>query len=152
MSIDTTGDTEQSRGRRGGRRGKRAASVASGIEQMPWQQPRVPFPPMQFVSDDEVEAIHTASLKVLQEVGMDFLLPEARALLKKAGADVDPNSERVRFDRAMIEETIKTAPPEFTMHARNPAHNLKMGGSWMAFGCVSSPPNASDLDGGRRAG
>jgi trimethylamine--corrinoid protein Co-methyltransferase len=107
---------------------------------------------MKFISDDEIEAIHNASLTVLEEVGMDFLLPEARDLLKKAGASVDPNSERVRFDRAMIEETIKTAPSEFTMHARNPAHNLQMGGNWMAFGCVSSPPNASDLDGGRRTG
>ena len=153
MSIETTDDTPpEARGRRGGRRGKRAASPGTGIEQLPWQQPRVPFPPMKFISDDEVEAIHVASLKVLEEVGMDFLLPEARELLKKAGADVDPNSERVRFDRAMIEETIRSAPSEFTMHARNPAHNLQMGGNWMAFGCVSSPPNASDMDDGRRPG
>lgn len=153
MSIETTDDTEpEARGRRGGRRGKRAAGPGTGIEQLPWQQPRVPFAPMKFISDDEVEAIHVASLTVLEEVGMDFLLPEARELLKKAGADVDPNSERVRFDRAMIEETIKTAPPEFTMHARNPERNLQMGGNWMAFGCVSSPPNASDMDDGRRPG
>lgn len=143
----------RSRGRRGGRRGKQAGGGGSGaIEQMPWRQPRVPFPPMQLLSEDEIEAIHNASLTVLEEIGMDFLLPEARALLKEAGADVDADSERVRFDRSMIEETIRTAPSEFTLHARNPEHNLRMGGSWMAFGCVSSPPNASDMDNGRRAG
>ena len=143
----------RSRGRRGGRRGKQQTGrSSSAVEQRPWQQPRVPFPPMQLLSDDEIEAIHDASLTVLEEIGMDFLLPEARELLKAAGADVDPNSERVRFDRAMIEETIRTAPSEFTLHARNPERNLRMGGSWMAFGCVSSPPNASDMDNGRRAG
>ncbi len=153
MSTDTTGDTEpQARGRRGGRRGKRAGSDTAAIEQMPWQQPRVPFPPMQLLSEDEIEAIHNASLEVLEEIGMDFLLPDAREILKKAGADVDPNSDRVRFDRALIEDTIKTAPSQFTMHARNPEHNLEMGGNWMAFGCVSSPPNASDMDDGRRTG
>ena len=56
---------------------------------------------MQLVSSDEVEAIHHASLQVLSEIGMDFTLPEARDLLKSAGAQVD--GERVRFDPAMIE-------------------------------------------------
>ena len=43
---------------------------------------------MAIISADEVESIHRASLKVLSEIGMDFMLPEARDLLKKAGADV----------------------------------------------------------------
>lgn len=153
MSTDKDSETgSPARGRRGGRRGHQAAGSGQSIDQAPWQQPRVPFPPMQLISEDEIEAIHNTSVQALEEIGMDFLLPEARALLKTAGADVDPNSERVRFDRSMIEETIKTAPSEFTMHARNPAHNLRMGGNWMSFGCVSSPPNASDLDTGRRTG
>ena len=152
MSIETSNETEPAaRGRRGGR-GRARAGAANTIEQMPWQQPRIPFPPLGLLSEDQIEAIHNTSLEVLEEIGMDFLLPEARELLKKAGADVDPNSERVRFDRGLIEDAIKTAPSQVTMHARNPARNLQLGGAWVAYGCVSSPPNASDLDGGRRPG
>ena len=43
-------------------------------------------------------------------------------------------------------------PPSFTLHAPNPAHDLAIGGDWVAFGSVASAPNVSDLDGGRRVG
>ena len=92
---------------------------------------RPPFPPMEIVSRDEVEAIHQASLKVLEEIGMDFMLPEARDLLKNAGAEIE--GERVRFDRGMVEEPIKSAPPDFTFHARNPENTIKIGGDDMVF-------------------
>ena len=56
---------------------------------------------------------------------MDFLEPESRELLRAAGADVRPGSERVRFDPAMVDERITTAPPAFTLHATNPAHTSR---------------------------
>ena len=51
---------------------------------------------------------------------MDFLDPDARALLKTAGADVREGSERVRFDRGMVLERIVTAPPSFTLARHEP--------------------------------
>src|SRR3546814_20179608 len=39
-----------------------------------------------------------------------------------------------------------------SLHARNPAHDLPVGGRNIAFGSVASAPSASDLDGGRRPG
>ena len=112
----------------------------------------MPYQPTNVVSDDELESIHDASMQILEEIGMDFLDPEARDLLIKAGATVEPGSERVRFDRDMITEIIKTAPSEFTLHSRNPEHNLRIGGTWTAFGSVASAPNVLDLDRGRRIG
>ena len=41
--------------------------------------------------------------------------------MKDHGADVREGSERVRFDADMILKLIAHAPPEFTIHARNPA-------------------------------
>ena len=137
---------------RRGRRdvGRRPATVKGSIPQLPRRKVARAFPPMSILSADEIESIHRASLKVLSEIGMDFTLPEACALLKAAGADVQ--GERVRFDPALVEELIKTAPPEFTFHARNPANNQRVGGANMMFGTVGSPPNCSDMDGGRRIG
>jgi trimethylamine--corrinoid protein Co-methyltransferase len=111
---------------------------------------RFPFTPV--VSEDELESIHNASLTVLEEMGIDFMHPEARAILKKAGADVREGSERVHFDRQLIMETIKTCPSEFTLHARNPERNVRIGGKNLAFAQVASPPNCADMNGGRRAG
>ena len=64
----------------------------------PSRQPRLIREPLRVVSDDELENIHRASMRVLAEIGIDFLLPEARRLLADAGATVDSESARVRFD------------------------------------------------------
>lgn len=106
--------------------------------------------PSRILSDDQIEAIHEKSLHVLQEIGMDVLLPEARGILAQAGAKV--SGDRVRIGREIVEAAMLTPPSEFTFHARNPARNLRIGGKWIAFGPVGGPPNCSDLDRGRRPG
>lgn len=132
------------------RRGRRADAAHSPIRQLPWQQPQHTLEFSRIVSDDQIEAIHLQSLKVLEDIGMDILLPEARDILAKAGARVD--GERVRIGREIVGEAIGRTVPEFTFHARNPAHDLRIGGKWIAFAPVGGPPNCSDLDRGRRPG
>jgi trimethylamine--corrinoid protein Co-methyltransferase len=121
-------------------------------QQRPWAQPRLRSGPVELLSADEIESIHQASLRVLSEIGMDFLDASARDALKAAGAETSPDSQRVRFDPDLVTETIKTAPSTFTLHAWNPEHDLQLGGDWIAFGTVGSPPNVADLDRGRRIG
>jgi trimethylamine--corrinoid protein Co-methyltransferase len=104
------------------------------------------------ITEEQLESIHEASLEILSEIGIDFLHQEARLMLAEAGARVDPDSERVRFDPDFIEEKIATAPAEFTLHAPNPERNLQIGGDAVAFTAVSSPPNTSDEAEGRRVG
>jgi trimethylamine--corrinoid protein Co-methyltransferase len=104
------------------------------------------------VSGDELEEIHRGSLRVLAEIGMDFLDDGARDLLKAAGASVEAGTSRVRFDPAMVEERIRTAPSSFVLHSTNPERALQIGGTWTAFGSVASAPNVADLDRGRRVG
>ena len=131
----------------------RAKGAGGGaIQQLEFRQPRNPFPPMEIVSADQIEAIHDKSLEVLQTIGMDFLNDEARQILKAAGAEVEGDSARVRFDRALIEESVAQAPEKFKLHIRHPARRLDVGGNSTIFSLVSSPPNASDTDGGRRPG
>ena len=146
-------DTEHRRRRTGGRsRTVNAAATTSSIHQLPWRQIRNPFPPFKFISDDQVEAIHQASLTVLKEYGINFLLPEARDRLKDAGADVDADGPRVRFDPALIEDLVAKAPPSFAIHARNPAHDVFMGENAINVCMVASPPHVSALDMPRKAG
>lgn len=139
------------RTRRGGRAGKRAGA-SGGFEQPPVRELRIPFPPTKLVSDDELESIHLASLRVLKEIGVEVLHEGARKIMKEHGADVTEGSERVRFDPDMILELVAHAPSEFTLHARNPAHNVTFGGNRLVFAQMASAPNCSDIDRGRRAG
>jgi trimethylamine---corrinoid protein Co-methyltransferase len=124
--------------------------VNTAIQQQKPMKAKRTFPPTRLVSDDQIEAIHQASMKVLSEIGMDFMWPEARDLLKKAGAIID--GERVRFDPEMIAEAMAHAPETFTIHARNSARNMSIGGDNICFGTVGSPPNCHDVEGGRRTG
>ncbi|PSC06925.1 methyltransferase [Alsobacter soli] len=137
----------EARGRRRRGRGE-ADSAAPAIR----PQPRLPFAPVPAVSADELEAIHEASLTILEEIGMDFLHEGARDLLREAGAEVEAGSPRVRIPRQLVEAQIGLAPRSFTLHARNPARNLAIGGDAVAFCAVASAPNVADRDGGRRPG
>ena len=104
------------------------------------------------LSEDALEAVHQASLTILEEIGMDIILPEARDRMKAAGAEVTPGTDRVRFDRGLIMEMLASVPPRFTMHARNPVRNVEIGGDNLVFAQVASAPFVADRDGGRRAG
>ncbi len=145
--TDSAPPSEESPRRR--RRGERAAASAPA-HKLP--QPRFRFPPVALVSADELESIHQASLTVLKEIGIDFLHEKAKALLRDIGADVDPASDRVRFDPALVEAHIGLAPRQFTLHSRNPERALVIGGDYTAFCSVASAPNSFDRDGGRRPG
>jgi trimethylamine---corrinoid protein Co-methyltransferase len=136
---------------REGRRPRRDRA-AIGLAQPPFRRLRNSFPPFEIVSADQIEAIHAASLRVLAEIGMNFLLPEAREVLEAAGAEVEPAGPRVRFDPAFVEERIRTAPSAFALHARNPERSTRIGENWINFAIIGSAPNVSDLEGGRRMG
>ncbi len=99
-----------------------------------------------------LDEMHEASLTILEEIGMDIMLPEARAIMKAHGADVTEGSDRVRFDRGLIMDMIASAPREFQMFARNPERNVKMGGNNLVFAQIASAPFVADREGGRRAG
>jgi trimethylamine--corrinoid protein Co-methyltransferase len=134
-----------------GRRGTRPrASVPALPAQRPFAQPRLRHRPTEIASTDELETIHQASLRILRDLGMRVLDPSTRTRFREAGASVD--GELVRFDPAMVEELITTAPAEFALHSWNPDRSLHVGGDRISFGTVASAPSATDLDGGRRAG
>jgi len=138
------------RPKRGGAAAKRRGRPTATIAQLPAGQRQNPYPPVEIISADQVEAIHHASLDVLQRIGVNFLLDEAREMLAAAGAEID--GQRVRFDRAMVAQHIKSVPPIFTLHGRNPAWQRRFGKNYINFGTVASPPHVTDLDRGRRTG
>lgn len=120
--------------------------------QMPWQLLRNPYKPLDIVSTDELEAIHDASLDLLETIGMNVASERARSLLRRAGAEIMADQLRVRFPRELVLETIRSAPSSFRVSARNPARDVMIGDGWLVFSPVSSAPNASGLGGGRRPG
>ena len=68
---------------------RRGRDLAPKLTRQPnYRQLRHPFPPQTMFSDDEIAAIHDTALRVLEELGMRVLLPEARQIYAAAGAKV----------------------------------------------------------------
>ena len=134
------------------RRRKRRTAGVPTKPSLPWRTIRNSLSPIEPLSTDEIESIHLASLRVLAELGMKVTDEEARRIYREGGARIDDDEEMVYLDPEMVEEVIKTVPPEFTQKARNPRKNVTLGGNHITFYGVGGPAFVSDMDRGRRPG
>jgi trimethylamine--corrinoid protein Co-methyltransferase len=80
-------------------------------------------PILEFLSTDEVYAIHQASLEILERVGMKFESSEAQQILKSAGIDVDSKGV-ARFHSSTVEDYIKKAPRSVVLRGRDPKKDV----------------------------
>ncbi|NHB78526.1 trimethylamine methyltransferase family protein [Rhodobacter calidifons] len=138
------------RKRAGGRAGMKVRAGSSVIDQMPWRIPVNPDAPVEPLDADGVQRIHKTAMRILRDIGIEFLNPDAVEHLRKAGCIV--NGTNVRMDEDFVMEMVARAPETFTITPRNPDHELIMGGKHMLFVNVSSPPNAWDMERGKRSG
>lgn len=122
------------------------------FEQLPFKQPFNHNAPYEIATKEQINAIHEASLTVLEQTGINFLWHESRDILKNAGAQVQEGSATVKFPRQFVMEKIKTAPTTFQLHSRNSEHNVQIGGDAIIVTPVASAPNCSNLDKGRVTG
>ena len=131
-------------------RQRRPARVANAIPQRPFGQVPRGYEPIRVISEDQVEAIHQAALRLLAEQGMRVLNGRALDLFRGAGARVD--GQMVYPDPGLIEGLLATVPRTFAIAARNRAKDLRFGGNDMVFASVGGPAYVMDLDRGRRDG
>jgi trimethylamine--corrinoid protein Co-methyltransferase len=138
------------RRRSGGRAAHAERAGHTVIDQMPWRLPLNPDRPTEPLDDAGVQAIHKGAMRILSELGIEMLNPEACEILRKAGCKVEGTN--VKFDEDFVMEMVGHAPASFTITPRNPEREIIIGGRHMAFVNVSSPPNAWDLERGKRSG
>ncbi len=109
------------------------------------------IPTYDVLSEENLLKIEATAERILAEVGLDIRDDdECLAMFKKAGAKV--NGMRVTFEPGHVREILKTAPKEFTQHARNPARSVQIGGKNVVFAPSYGSPFVMDLDRGRRYG
>ncbi|MGH8230991.1 MAG: trimethylamine methyltransferase family protein [Steroidobacteraceae bacterium] len=131
-----------------GREAKRAARSAAAAASVPYITRRIPY--YEVLDEQGLTLLEANADTILQEIGIEFREdPEVLALWKDAGADVQ--AERVRFPRGLCRALIqRTAPREFVQVARNPAHNVQIGGRNTVFAPAYGSPFIRNLDEGRR--
>ena len=141
-------DEAGTRRRRAGGRAANAAKRVGHLEQMPWRIPINHDRPIEPLPPEGVQAIHDGAMRILEEIGIEFLNEEALGLFRQAGATVAGTN--VRMGRDFVMEMVGRAPETFTVTPRNPDRALPVGGRAMLFGNVSSPPNYWDMEIGRK--
>ncbi|MEM9430960.1 MAG: trimethylamine methyltransferase family protein [Pseudomonadota bacterium] len=144
MTSETEGRT-RSRRRRG-----RADPPPEGLRDVDYRRLRNPFPAMDVFPADRIEDMHQSALRILEELGMRVLLPEARAILAKAGARID--GDMVFVGRDIVAAALKSAPRSINCRggARHRDMVLELGS--LVFQAGAGAPHATDLVRGRRPG
>ncbi|WP_164661869.1 trimethylamine methyltransferase family protein [Tropicibacter sp. Alg240-R139] len=133
------------------RRGRRARVEAPAEQRkVDYHNLRNPFPPMRAFSDDRIEALHQASLEVLEDIGIKVLLPEARKLFRQGGARVD--DEMVFIGREMVEAAIASAPKSVPIRGAVRERDITLELGSLVFQPGAGAPHATDLERGRRPG
>ena len=89
---------------------------------------------LNILSRDDVLKIHTATLDVIEAIGVRFPSQKALDILEAHGAAVDRNTQIARIPGRVIEEALKTAPPIYTLAARHPAQDLPLDGQHVFLG------------------
>lgn len=111
-----------------------------------------PFSPQRALTDDAVGAIHDTALRVLEDLGIKVLLPEARVILAAAGARVDEDSQIVRIGREIVTAALTTAPGSIRIHAREAQRDVVLAPGGMVFHAGAGCPQIYDRERGRRPG
>lgn len=112
----------------------------------PSQERRIPL--YELLPHETVEMIHDASMRILEEVGIEFRYGPAIDIWRQVGADI--TGTRVRIPRDLLMGLIAHAPSQFTLHARNPTESVQIGGKHLAMSPNSGSPFFLDRDGTRR--
>jgi len=100
------------------------------------------------LENHEIDAIHTATLKVLEKTGLFVESKTARELFDGAGAEIDHQNKIVKIPPHIVEDAIQSAPAKITLAGRNPENDTVLEAGRVYFTNFSEGVEVVDLDTG----
>ncbi|MCG8615922.1 MAG: trimethylamine methyltransferase family protein [Desulfobacterales bacterium] len=97
---------------------------------------------------DALNIIHNASMEILETCGIKFGSPRIVMRFKENGCRT--KGDIVYFKREQLMEWVGTAPASFILHARNPEHDMVLGGDTSYYAPGYGAPAVIDPDGSKR--
>lgn len=85
------------------------------------------------LSHSDLEAIHEATLELMETHGVRVCGHECLEVLYSGGCTVDKASQMVKYPRALVNEAIQKCPEEFVLCGRDPKKDVTIGGDKVAF-------------------
>jgi trimethylamine--corrinoid protein Co-methyltransferase len=104
---------------------------------------------LEILSEEAVDQIHNTSMRLLQQVGVEFPHEGALAVFRRHGIKTD--GARVYLTEDQVMQALSGVPPQFTIHARNPERSVEIGGGRPAFVPGYGAPFLVDAELGKRA-
>ncbi|WP_299625935.1 trimethylamine methyltransferase family protein [uncultured Tateyamaria sp.] len=137
---------DQSPSRSGGRAARRAARAAPLADHLRPVRPGLSGGRYNPLTDADVLRIHKAALEALETIGLADAPDSGIAYLTGAGAILGDDG-RIRFPRALVEDTIARANRSLTLHGRDPAHDLELSGSRVHYGTAGAAVHLVEANG-----
>ena len=97
-----------------------------------------------FLTQEQVERVHAASLEILENTGMLVRHEKARRLFERNGCQVDSEKQVVKFPRKVVEQFRLMIPPTFTFRGRAPQFDRTLPDDSPVVVTGSSAPNIMD--------
>jgi trimethylamine--corrinoid protein Co-methyltransferase len=91
-------------------------------------------PLYQPLKPEDVKQIDDTGRRILEDIGIHVMAPDFLDRLEKAGARIDRENQRVRFEKAWIDEVVGKAPSRFTLYSRDGENDLHLGSGNSYFG------------------
>jgi trimethylamine---corrinoid protein Co-methyltransferase len=96
------------------------------------------------LSQEQVEHTHSASLEILEDVGMQVRNEKARMIFNKHGCRVDAGTQIVKFPTAVVEEFRVMLPGTFAFYGRDPQYDRTLPQDGPVIVTGSSAPDIID--------
>ncbi len=102
------------------------------IERPPIEPIRTQFK-VQFLSNEQLDRMQDATLRVLENTGVQFPSEKALSVFEEHGASVDRDTQIVKIPRDLVMKAISTAPRYFKVGSRDPSCDFELQDGYTYF-------------------
>ncbi len=139
-------DQTPTKSRSGGRAARRAARAAALPDHLKPVRPGMAGGRYNPLTDAEMDRIHQTALDALEQVGLADAPPSGIEYLTQAGCILGDDG-RLRFPRALVEDTLAKANRSITLHSRSGQHDLELAGGNVHYGTAGAAVHMVDVEG-----
>ena len=105
-------------------------------------------PMIRVLSDEQVQALHSATLQILAQTGIEMQDPQGKDLLLQAGAK--EHQGRILIPENLVTDAIDQAPSSFTLYDRLGSQGMQLALGNVYFGPGSDTIFIQDVETGKR--
>jgi trimethylamine--corrinoid protein Co-methyltransferase len=100
--------------------------------------------PIEVLSNQEIQDIHSASMELLETVGISIDDKNVQALFLKNGAEINKASGFIRIPESMIKNQLKNVPKAFKLHGPDGSYSFEVNTESTHFSTIGTPVKIYD--------